>query len=108
MAQSNNLNQNRNKPEQRALRDYFKPVVNENYSGIRRQLINANNFELKSTLINMVQQNQYGRLSHEDSNVHLATFLEIPDIVKMNGVTKDVIRMWLFPFLLRDKAKGWL
>ena len=49
MAEGNNNNQ------QRALRDYFRPVVNENYSGIRRQTINANNFELKPTLINMVQ-----------------------------------------------------
>ena len=41
--------------EQWALRDYFRPVVNDNYSGIRRQTINANNFELKPALINMVQ-----------------------------------------------------
>ena len=26
----------------------------------------------------------------------------------MNGVTKDVIRMRLFPFSLRDRARGWL
>ncbi|KAJ4717030.1 DNA-directed DNA polymerase [Melia azedarach] len=37
----------------RALRDYFRLVVNDNYSGIRRQAINANNFELKPALINM-------------------------------------------------------
>ena len=56
----------------------------------------------------MVQQNQYGGLPHEDLNVHLATFLEIVDTVKMNGVTKDVIKMRLFLFSLRDKARGWL
>ena len=56
----------------------------------------------------MVQQNQYRGLAYEDPNVHLATFLEIVDIVKMNGVTEDFIRMRLFPFLLRDKARGWL
>ena len=42
--------------EARTLRDYLRPVVNENYSGIRRQIINANNFELKPGLIAMVQQ----------------------------------------------------
>ena len=56
----------------------------------------------------MVQQNQYGGLPHKDPNVHLATFLEIADTVKMNRVTEDVIRMHLFPFSLRDKARGWL
>ena len=54
----------------------------------------------------MVQQNQYGGLPHKDPNVHLETFLEIADTVKMNGVTEDVIRMRLFPFSLRDKARG--
>ena len=108
MAEQNNQNQNRNDQEQQALRDYFRPVVNDNYYGIHRQPINANNFELKPTLIKMVQQNQYGGLPHEDPNVHLATFLEIADTMKMNGVIEDMIRMCLFPFSLRDKARGWL
>ena len=47
-------------------------------------------------------------MPHEDPNVHLMTFLEIDDTVKMNGVTEDVIRMCLFRFSLRDKARGWL
>ena len=55
MAEQNNPNQNRNEQEQWALRDYFRPFVNDNYFGIRRQPINANNFELKPALINMVQ-----------------------------------------------------
>ena len=56
----------------------------------------------------MVQQNQYRGLAHEDPNVHLDTFLKIADMVKMNGVTEDVIKMRLFSFSLRDKARGWL
>ena len=40
--------------------------------------------------------------------MHLETLLEIANIVKMNEVTEDVIRMHLFPFSLRDKARGWL
>ena len=93
-------NQNGENQEQWALRDYFRPIVNDNYSGIWRQTINTNNFELKLALINMVQQNQYGRLAHENPNVHLATFLEICDTVKLNGVTEDVIQMRLPLFLL--------
>ena len=103
MAQPNNPDQNINEQEQRVLRDYFRPVVNDNYSKIHRQPINANNFKLKPALINMVQQNQYRGLPHDDPNVHLAT-----NTMNMNGVTEDVIRMRLFPFSLGDKAKGWL
>ena len=108
MAEGHKQHQGGGNKEQRALRDYFRPVAANNYSGIRCQTINANNFELKLALINMVQQNQYGGLAHEDLNVHLATFLEIADIVKMNGITEDFIKMRLFPFSLKDRARGLL
>ena len=39
----------------RTLKDYVQPIMNDNYSGVRRQTINANNFELKPALISMVQ-----------------------------------------------------
>ena len=108
MAEEGNQNQGGENQEQRALRDYFRPFVADNHSGIRCQAINANNFELKPTLINMVQQNQYTGLAHKDLNIHLAIFLEIADTVKMNGITEDVIRMRFFPFLLRDRTRGWM
>ena len=57
MAEGGNQNQGGENQEQRALRDYFRLVVADNYSGVRRQAINANNFELKPALINMVHQN---------------------------------------------------
>ena len=82
--------------------------MNDNYSGVRRQTINANNFELKPALISMVQQAQFSGSPLDDPNIHLAIFVEICNIVKMNGVTKDTIRLRMFPFSLRDKARGWL
>ena len=47
-----------------------------------------------------------GGFPHKDPNVHLVTFLEIVDTVKMNEVTEDVIRMRLLPFSLTDKSRG--
>ncbi|XP_050253233.1 uncharacterized protein LOC126699443 [Quercus robur] len=92
----------------RTLKDYVRPIVNDNYSGVRCQTINANNFELKSALINMVQQAQFSGSPLDDPNIHLEMFLEICEIVMMNGVTEETIRLRLFPFSLRDKARGWL
>ena len=46
MVEGGNQNQGRENQEQRGLRDYFRPVVADNYSDIRCQAINANNFEL--------------------------------------------------------------
>ncbi|XP_062113989.1 uncharacterized protein LOC133824999 [Humulus lupulus] len=95
-------------PAQRAVRDFCMPVVNENLTGIANPAIDANNFELKPALINMVQQNQFGGLATEDPNIHLAIFLEVCATVKMNGVTDDAIRLRLFPFSLRERARSWL
>ncbi|KAF5481522.1 hypothetical protein F2P56_002164 [Juglans regia] len=70
----------------RTLKDYVRPVVNDNYSGIRRQTINANNFELKPTLISMVQQAKFSISPLNDPNIHLAMFLEICDTMFYNGL----------------------
>ena len=95
--------------EQKALRYYAMPSVNEATSSIRRPAIQANNFEIKPAIIQMIQQTiQFGGLSQEDPNVHIANFLKICDTFKHNGVTDDAIRLRLLPFSLRDKAKFWL
>ncbi|XP_031260802.1 uncharacterized protein LOC116118985 [Pistacia vera] len=57
----------------------------------------------------MIQQSmQFGGLAHEDPNLHIANFLDICDTFKHNGVSDEAIRLRLFPFSLRDKAKSWL
>ena len=52
------------------LGDCCRPMMNEEYLGIRHQPIDDNNFELKLALINMVQQQQFGGSPLEDSNGH--------------------------------------
>ena len=47
--------------EQKALRDYAMPSVNGATSSIRRPAIQANNFEIKPAIIQMIQQTiQFG------------------------------------------------
>ncbi|XP_073064020.1 uncharacterized protein [Primulina eburnea] len=49
-------------PEAIPIRDHFRPVINTHYSGIARGNINANNFELKPALINMIRDQARGWL----------------------------------------------
>ena len=98
-----------NNQNRRAMKDYLAPSLDGCASSIVRPPIQANNFELKTSLIQFVQNNcQFSGLPTEDPNEHISTFLEIYDMVKMNGATDDAIRLRLFQFSLKDKARAWL
>ena len=89
------------------LGDCWQPMMNEDYSVIRHHPIDANNFELKPALINMVQQQQFGGSPSKDPNGHLSNFLQFCGTIKMNGVDHNMIKLKLFPFCLRDKVRNW-
>ncbi|KAL5546580.1 hypothetical protein UlMin_006267 [Ulmus minor] len=63
-------------------------------SSIQRPPIQANNFEIKPAIIQMIQNSvQFGGLPNDDPNLHIANFLEICDTFKHNGVTDDAVRL---------------
>ena len=93
----------------RPLYEYARPLVTGLHSSIRRPTVQANNFEIKPAIIQMIQTSvQFSGLPSDDPNAHLANFLEICDTFRHNGVSDDAVRLRLFPFSLRDKAKIWL
>ena len=63
------------------------------------------NFELKSSLINMVQASPFSGKRNEDANSHLQNFLELCKTVTIRGDTANTIRLHQFPFSLLEKAK---
>jgi hypothetical protein len=65
------------------------------------------NFELKSALINMVQQSPFCGKASEDANAHLQHFLEICNTFTIRAISQDAVRLRLFPFSLLGKAKQW-
>ena len=94
-------------PNARAIADFTRPVVQPYLRQQGMPRINANNFELKPALINMVQNNQFGGRPTDDPHAHLRMFLDYSWTCKMNGVPEDAIHLRLFPFSLRDRAKSW-
>ena len=80
----------------------------EGTSCIKRPTINANNFVLKTGVIQLVQnQCLFGGLPNDDPNKHITSFLDICDTKKQNGVPTYTVRLLIFPFSLRDRAKLW-
>ena len=90
------------------MEDFWRPIIQEEYSAVRQPAIEANNFELKPTLITMVQQHQFKGHPSEDPNEHMGRFMRMAYTVKLNGVRPEVINMQLLPFSLRDVAATWL
>ena len=57
----------------------------------------------------MIQNSvQFHGLSSEDHNLHIAYFLDICDMFRVNDVFDDAIRLRLFSFSLKDRAREWL
>ena len=89
------------------MEEFWRPIIQEEYSAVRQPPIEANNFELKPALITMVQQHQFTGHPFEDPNEHLGRFMRTENTMKLNGVRPDVIKLQLFPFSLRDVAATW-
>ena len=89
------------------MEDFWRPVIQDEYSVVKQPTIAANNFELKPTLITMVQQHQFTVHPSEDPNEHMGRFMRMANSVKLNGVKPEVIKLQLFPFSLRDVAVTW-
>ncbi|XP_060969676.1 uncharacterized protein LOC133036918 [Cannabis sativa] len=66
----------------RAIREYAAPMFNELNPGIVRPEIQAPHFELKPVMFQMLQT--------------------------LQGVSEEALRLKLFPFSLRDRARAWL
>nr|GEW56123.1 hypothetical protein [Tanacetum cinerariifolium] len=68
--------------------------------------INANNFELKQTLINLVQSNQF--IGRQDPHNHLRFFNKVTSTFRHHEVPNTTIKLLLFPFSLEGEARTWL
>ena len=94
----------RRPPITNTMEDFWRPIIQEEYSAIRQPIVDANNFKLKPALITMVKQHQFTGHPTEDPNEHVGRFLRMANTVKLNGVRPEVIKLHLFPFSLRDIA----
>lgn len=89
-------------------KDFAVPSQDEPHSSIIPPAIQTNNFELKLSLLQIVQQNQLSENPTEDPILNLSVFVKYADTLKTNNVNPEAIRLRLFPFNLGDKAKAWI
>src|SRR4051812_39268052 len=67
----------------------------------------APSYEIKPALLNLVMKDQFSGAG-EDAALHLNNFIELCDMQKYKEVNGDIVKLKLFPFSLRGRAKEWL
>jgi hypothetical protein len=66
----------------------------------------ANFYEIKPALLNLVIKEQFSGVNTDDIAAHLNNFVELCD--EMQNYDGDIIKLKLFPFSLRGRTKDWL
>ncbi|CAL2239340.1 unnamed protein product [Prunus armeniaca] len=66
----------------------------------------ARNYELKSSHLNMLHS--FYDLPNEDPLTHMKDIFNVVSSFPLTGVTEGQLRMRVFPYTLKDKAKYWL
>jgi hypothetical protein len=64
--------------------------------------------KLKLALLNFVMKEQFSSASTDDTAAHLNNFVELCDMQKYKDVDGGIIKLKLFPFSSRGRAKYWL
>nr|GEZ22955.1 reverse transcriptase domain-containing protein [Tanacetum cinerariifolium] len=68
----------------------------------------AEQFELKHSLINMMNSEQFFGLEKDNPHDHIRWFNKITSTIKYRDVPNSVIKLILFPFSLIGAARRWL
>ncbi|KAA3487292.1 reverse transcriptase [Gossypium australe] len=88
-----------------AIRQYTVPLFNELNPRIMRPKIHTPLFELKLVMFQMLQTTgQFSGMPTKDPHLHLRLFMKVSDSFKIANVTKNALRLKLFPYSLRDRA----
>nr|GEZ94777.1 reverse transcriptase domain-containing protein [Tanacetum cinerariifolium] len=71
------------------------------------QEINANHFEIKTNLLQLVQANPYHGFERENPHTHINNFKRYTLTLKFRDVPNDVIKLMMFPYSLEGNARVW-
>ncbi|KAH0706339.1 hypothetical protein KY285_010841 [Solanum tuberosum] len=89
--------------------DYAKPNYNGMQSSVRCPLVVANNFKIKHSVLQAIQNNCVFRGKQKgDPTSHLMDFDEIINTFHYNGASDDAIYLRAFHLSLKDDANIWL
>ena len=86
--------------------DFSNTNNNDFLSTLIAPLNDVESCEINTSLLNLVMKDQFAGLPSEDAATHLNSFVDLCDMQKKKDVD-DIVKLKLFPFSLRDRAKVW-
>jgi hypothetical protein len=89
------------------LSDFANTNNNDFLSTPIAPLTDAESCEINAALLNLVMKDQFAGLPSEDAATYLNSFVDLCDMKKKKDVDNDIVKLKLFPFSLRDRAKTW-
>ncbi|GKE66654.1 reverse transcriptase domain-containing protein, partial [Tanacetum coccineum] len=69
--------------------------------------INADHFEIKTNLLQLVQANPFRGFERENPHTHINNLKRITSTLKFRDVPNDVIKLMMFPYSLEGVARVW-
>ncbi|GKC12458.1 reverse transcriptase domain-containing protein [Tanacetum coccineum] len=69
--------------------------------------INADHFEIKTNLLQLVQASPFHGFERENPHTHISNFKRITSTLRFRGVPNDVIKLMMFPYSLERAARIW-
>nr|GEY54640.1 reverse transcriptase domain-containing protein [Tanacetum cinerariifolium] len=95
-------------PDLRTIKELCQPTLNGRGGPISPIAIQKTNFGLKNDMIQQVQNScRFHGLPGDDANKHLDKFLHVTQSIKVNGVTDDALRLYLFSHSLTHHDIIW-
>ncbi|GJX77660.1 hypothetical protein Tco_0324471 [Tanacetum coccineum] len=67
--------------------------------------INADHFEIKTNLLQLVQANPFYGRENDNPHAHINSFKRITSTLRFRNVPNDVIKLMMFPYSLEGAAK---
>ncbi|GKB81783.1 hypothetical protein Tco_0948678, partial [Tanacetum coccineum] len=67
----------------------------------------AENFKIKTNLLQLVQANKFHGFERDNPHTHIANFKRMTATLKYRDVPNDVIKLMLFPYSLEGAARIW-
>ncbi|GJT69264.1 reverse transcriptase domain-containing protein [Tanacetum coccineum] len=69
--------------------------------------INADHFEIKTNLLQLVQASPFHGYERENPHAHINSFKRITSTLRFRDVPNDVIKLMMFPYSLEGAARVW-